>query len=204
MESLGCCQRTVGACSCSSSSSRDDTEIQREQKTGKAANYALLCKTYLLLKWRAVEAGKGIWVTLAHWSHMGKVYNIPTPPVKWSRKQQTGTFMDPAQSSAGYSCYTSTGESTGWECAHFSGAGPSHFTCCMAIGILSGVTALFSCSKTSPKGNGPSQPESKPTEHVGPNPVEYFYFYWLFKSTKIMYLMFVSCIILMSGYLVPC
>lgn len=72
------------------------------------------------------------------------------------------------------------------------------------IGILSGVTALFSCSKTSPKGNGPSQPESKPTEHVGPNPIEYFYFYWLFKSTKIMYLMFVSCIILMSGYLVPC
>lgn len=125
------------------------TQKSRENKeAGKAANYALLCKTYLLLKWRTVAAGKGIWLARVRWSHRGKVWKIPTALVKWSCKQQTGTFwvlcMDPAQSSAGYSCCTSSGESTVWECARFSGAGPSHFTCCRTIAILSGVTATFS------------------------------------------------------------
>lgn len=44
---------------------------------------------------------------------------------------------------------------------------------------------LFSCSKTSSKGNVPSQSESKATEHIGPDPMEYLHFYWCLNPPKL-------------------
>lgn len=53
--------------------------------------------------------------------------------------------------------------------------GTSYITCCKTIKILSGVTGFkfFSCRETPSKGNTPSKLESKATEHIVPDPIEY-------------------------------
>lgn len=178
MGSPGCCQRIVGACS--SSSSRDDRNPERTRKL--AANHSLPCKTYLLLKWSTVAAGKGVWLILVHWSHVGKSKSPPVV-VRWSHRQQTGTewvlCMDPAQGSTGHGLPT-------WLWGSFKGVKSS------SLHLLQdnwdpfrSYSYLSPCSKTSPNGIVPSQLESRATEHVSPDPREYLHFYWGLNPPKL-------------------
>lgn len=174
MGSLWCFQSSVGACSCSSSSSRDGRNAERTRKPEQ--QQTLHCLVTFICCWNEEQCSR--WRHLphsVHWSYLGKF----TISLLCLWEQQTGTSwvlpMDPAQSSAGHSCYTLQRDRLG--------TGTFQSTWSFTLHLLQGnwdpsrsYSFLPPCRKASSSGNVPSQLESKATEHISPDSMEHLHF----------------------------